>query len=565
MTIKKTEKTLDRHIIWALTKKNLQEHASAFKKGKFDVVGFLLKLVLVGVLIWVFVTFFGKFLTIYQTLSYGGAQNPQARLFELLSIVYSVLVVFMVLNGVSVISRNLFTADDLKLFSAMPIGAGNIYVAKMISIYGGQVLVSTVSVLTINLTVAANIAQGAWFWGVTAVLCLGLPLISIAIASLLAIPFNALMRFLHTKFLLYFITVTAVAAAGLFVYFYLLSGVKELLLGDELKYVFSQRIMKIIVGCANWLYPGRWIAEVLTKQNLVVSIVGIALVAIVGFSLSAILLKKTLGWILSARISGTEKFILPKRNVSKQRSGFFALVKKEFLQIFRTPTYVFSYLSVTVVMPMMVYFCMSIGSSLATKLIGVNCNLELAVFLTLLFGALTNVFCATNISRDGGMFFSIKTMPVGWKSVLFSKILLCMVVTTLSQLVSAAMLFGAGFLSAPLAVFVFVVGLLCGFAQICFATRFDFNHAKFSAEEDGTAAVSSGAVSIIAVLGMAVAVLLGGGVLLVHVFAALHKLQIEYLVYVGLSVASVLLCALSCFYLMFRFNKKYYQFGEGGI
>ena len=56
---------LDFSLLGALLRKNRQERAAAFKKGNFNAVGFIFRVLLTLVLIAVFVIFFGEFLEIY--------------------------------------------------------------------------------------------------------------------------------------------------------------------------------------------------------------------------------------------------------------------------------------------------------------------------------------------------------------------------------------------------------------------------------------------------------------------------------------------------------------------
>ena len=52
---------LDFSLLGALLRKNRQERAAAFKKGNFNAVGFIFRVLLTLVLIAVFVIFFGDF------------------------------------------------------------------------------------------------------------------------------------------------------------------------------------------------------------------------------------------------------------------------------------------------------------------------------------------------------------------------------------------------------------------------------------------------------------------------------------------------------------------------
>lgn len=555
----------DFSLLGAILRKQRQERASSFKKGYFDLVGFIMRVALIAAFLIIFIVFFGKFAEIYMSVKTDGAFNEQARLFELLSIAYSIVLVFLVIGGISQINRALFVSDDIKIFSAMPIGAKTLYVSKLITIYLGQVIFAVLTVLPVNLTVAVHAAQTGWYYGMTVLMCLLLPLISIAVASILALPYHAVKQYLKPRFLLNFIVVTAITALLFLLYAQVLKAVKELLLGDNLKYFFNERVMNSLQALVSGLYPGQWLANFMLKRERLYSGIGILVLLGVCLVFSLVFIRRILTRALQSRIAGSSHYIFPKHRLTGRRSVFSALVKKEFLQIFRTPSYMFSYFSVAVVMPLMVYFCMSVGTSLVVKLIGINCNTELALLLTLLFGALTNVFCSTNISREGTMLYAIKAMPVNYKSVFFAKVFFCMIVTTLSQFFSAGMLFVTGYVSGWIALFIFAVGLLCSFAQICFATRYDFNHARFSNDVDGEIIESGNTASTIIVLGIIASFLIGGSVLAMRMIFSLRGWGHSYLTYVAVGAVSLLAAAVAYYYLVRKLGKKYYEFSGGGL
>lgn len=558
---------IDFRVLGALLKKQRQERAVAFRKGNFDVVGFTLRIVLVLALIAVFVIFFGKFLDIYLAIRFGGVSDPNARLFELLSIVYSVILIAMIVNGISQINRALFAADDMKILSALPIGARTLYVSKLISIYLGQVLFSAVAVLPVNLTVAVHVQMDASFFVFTVLACLLLPLFSAGIASVLALPIHALRASLKSKYTLTFILVTFITAGLLFLYAYLLEGVKEMLLGDNLKYFFNEKVVSGIISVTAVLYPANLVANILLGRELLVSLIVIVVLLIVFAAVSALAIKMLLVRSLQSRVSGGTYGKGKRKELSAAHSPMAALMKKEFLLIFRTSNYMFSYFAVAVVMPLMVYFCMSIGSSLAIKLIAVDCNRELAIFLMLLFGSLANVFCTTNISRDGKMFYSVKAMPVSPKTVIFSKVLLCMIVTAVSQMFCSVLLSATGYLSLIDSVFLFFTGILFGFAQVCVATRIDFNHAKFFTEPDGEIKESGNTVSSVIVIGLLSAFAVGGTVLFVRMMFALRGFAAKY-AFLTFTIAggiALIMAVLGYWYLVRKLDKKYYSFSGGGL
>ncbi len=551
--------------VGTLLRKGAQERSSAYKKGNFDAFGFIIRWAIIVIFLAVFVIFFGRFTDIYLAVKTNGALQPEARMYELLSMVYTIILLFMVIGSVSQINRQFFDADDMKLLVAMPLGASTVFIAKLVSIYFNQLVISAACVLVVNIVVAAQMAQGAMFYVMTAVFCLVLPLISIAIGALVAMPFHAVKQFLKNRFVLYFIIITVLLAAGFYLYSVVLNAVRDMLLGDSLRFFFNERVMNFLQKLTTYLYPAVWCADILMGNNLVIAGLCLWGLVLVCLAISMLVIHRLMVWVMQSRIAGDVNFLRRKQTVAPKRNPFFALMKKDFLLIFRTPSYTFSYFSVAIIMPLMVYFCMTIGSSIVEKLIGMNCNLEIAVFLTLMFGSLTNVFCSTNISRDGEMFFSVKAYPLGYKQVFFSKVALCLLVTAISQLISATLLAAFGYVAWWQSLFILLGGLLCSFAQICFATRYDFNHAKFSTEEDGEIKESGNTVSVIIVVGMVSSFVIGGSVLLIRLLFALRLVAgLEFLTYLIVGVISAVIAVLSYLYVISKLGVRYREFSGGG-
>ena len=547
----------------ALLRKSTQERISAFKKGNFDGAGFFLRLALTGALALIFVLFFGKFAGVYLAVKSNGATNTEARLYELLTIVYFLLLVSSSLASAATLNRELFTKDDLKLFSAMPLKAQSVYLAGLISTFIGQFLFAVITVLPINIVAAMSAPQGMYFYGMTVLVCILLPLLSVAIGSVLSLPCYALFRYLKPRYLLTFIVVTLLAAVGFWGYSLLLSGVKELLLGDDLKYFFNERIITAIAQITANLYPANLLAGLVMRRGILRALFIICAAIAACLLLSLLFVRGMMLRAMQARIAG--RAAARRGKITKRHSPFTALMKKELLQIFRTPGYAFSCFSTAAILPLMVYFCMSVGGSLVKRLIGIETGSELALLLTLLFGSLTNVFCATNISREGENFYCIKALPVGAGVVMGAKVVFCLIVSALAQAVSALILWLTGFVPWQIALYLFGVGTLFAFAQICFSTRYDFSHAKFSTEEDGEAR-ASGAAQI--VLGILFALMIGGSTLIFKLYSALRLSGGSGLVGAGyfLSGSLTLLLALAAlYYLVRRLPEKYYHFSGGGI
>lgn len=560
---------IDFQVVRTLLRKQRQERRYGFRKGNFDLVGLLLRIALVAVFITFFVLFFGQFARIYVAIPTNNRVDEMQRLYEMLTIAYTVVLVLMVVSGMSAIVSELFLADDVKIFSGMPVSASSLFIAKLIGIYRGQFVFAAAAILTVNISLFLVLPQGVWFIIMTLLACAIFPIISIAIASILALPFYALRQFLQPRFVLMFITVTLVAAFAIVLYSIILGAVKGLMLGGrDISEFFNGEVMDTIRVVVSFCYPCNWLASFLLGHEFIVSSIGIIILLAICIFTALFIIRGVLIRAMQSRISGDENFMHSEQPITEEGSVFAALLKKEFVQIFRTPSYMFSYFSVAILMPLMVYFLMDVGASMLTEQFGLDCSLELAIFLTLLFSALTNIFCSTNISREGTMFYSLKALPVSPTQFFLSKIFFCMIVTVISQIFSALMLGFTSQLAWGPALFVCLIGIIFSFGQICFATRYDFNHARFSTEDDGEIKESSGTVSTIIVLGMVVAFAVGIGLLILRMYLSTHSditFDFGWLSYVLSLGVSLAIAIFSFIYLTEKLNRRYYEFSGGGL
>lgn len=552
-------------VLAALINKQRLEKLYIFRRGNFDILGFIIKLILAAAIVALFAIFFGRFADIYLKVKEGGVENIPLRANELVTILYGVVILFMTVSGLTAISREIFEADDIKLFSAIPVGAGALFGSKLITIYLGQFLISLAVTLTINLTLAARLAVGAAYYAVTGAICVLLPLITIALAALLIIPYYFIKLALKDRFLINFLLVSAVLGVMFYLYAIVLNGVKDMLLGEDLRYFFNESVMIKIAKASSLLYPARWIAGIMLGTSQLESWFGLLGVTAACMALSLAIIRLVLTKAMQSRMQGSERIMAGKNKLSKGKSVTLALIKKEFLQIFRTSSYMFSCFSVAIIMPLMVYFCESISTALATTLVGMEFNLELALFLTILFGSLTNIFCATNISRDGYMFYVVKALPIDGRMVFMTKITLCLGVTALSQAVSATLVTAMGYIAWYQGIFVFAVGMLFSLTNILIATRYDFDHAHFSTEDDGEIKESSNAVSVIIALGLLMSFVVGASIFAVKAVTQLKGQDLGYLTYVMAGAMAAVFAALAMAYMLVGVRKKYYEFEGGGI
>ncbi|MEG2456422.1 MAG: hypothetical protein RSB08_01220 [Clostridia bacterium] len=551
-----------------LLKKQFIEKFSNFKrhKNKIDVLGALLSLFLAVMIIGLVIVVFSKFLKVYCNIRIDGVYDVLRRQAELLTIIYFIIFIVGIFSGAKAINYAIFEADDLKILMVLPIKSTTLFVSKMLYIYFKQIAVSIFTIVPINVAFAIVVPQGGQFITMTAIMCLIFPLLTLIVSSVICLPMFYVKRFVQNKYLMSLLIVTTLLGIAFWGYSEILQFIKQIMISGDIAFFFNEKIMTDIINITKYLFPSNIIANVLLGINLGKNLAIILCFALVGTVLGGLVVNALFSSAIKMRAKSSFR---PIFNVSKlkhkQHSLIGALFNKEFNQIYRTPDYAFSYFSTAIIMPLMVYFCMSIGKDLLQSLIFIESNLELAILVVLMFSVLTNTFCATNISREGKAFYAMKTMPISQQSIVFSKILFCSIISIVTVGISCLIVGIAGYTSALETVFLLFIAILISEAQICFATRNDFNHPRFLYEDDAEVKESNSTISTVIVLGLFIAAVLGGMNLYISVFygarGGAEKAQLISMLV--LSLLSLIVFFASIAYLLIGLDKTYAKLGEG--
>ena len=552
-------------MIGVLLRKQIHENLSYFKRNRrnIDVVGMFLSLALIAIVLFVIATVFKQFIEKYSTIRIDNVLDVQARLYEIMTIVYEIVLLISVFGSTSALTRAIFESDDRNVLIVLPIRPQAIFIAKMVSVYFSQAILAVCVTLPLVIVFAQVTAQSIMFIVISTLASLLIPFISLGIASILCLPFYFIKRFFQSKYILFLVVVTAIAAVLFVGYAKVLSFFENLMVSGDIKFFFSQEVMEFIINLTDKLVPANFLARLVfgvePLKNAIILLIIIAVLGVIGFIVEYLLYNAA----VKIRVQNNDGIVFHAKKISRPRTVVSGLISKELGSIIFTPDYAFQYISVAAILPVMVYLCMGLGESLLAQLLHLEMNFEIALLLTVLFGSLTNTFCAINISREGRSFYMQKTLPIRYSKMLGVKIGLNFVVTMLSVGISTLVITLQGFIEPMEAVFVFAVGIILGLAQICFATRKDLNHPYFPTEEDNTVKESNGNVSTIIILGMIISLVVGGVPLVYSVLDSLKGDGIAYFTYLFAGGLSVVVLIASLLYTFIGIKSKFERLSEG--
>lgn len=550
-----------------LMKKYFIEVFSVFKRDrkKADWLGVATTGVLVVAFIAGLIFVLSIFAKQYTDVRFHNVLDVATRQHELLTLIYSVLLVIGVFSGVKYLNFSIFESSDKNILITLPIKSSVLFLSKLAVVYIRQFAVTAVIILATNLTFGIVNHLGAYYVVMSVLMCFIFPLITISISSVFCLPVYFFKRLVQSKYVTYLILVTAAMGIIFWGYSEILAFVQTLVTTGEVKFLFNERTMLTIMEIVKYAYPCNMIANVLLGINVGESI-GIFVAILVGVMAVGLIIVQQF-YVKAIHVRTFEKTnfkALNKNFAHKRRTRFHALLEKEFLLVLRTPSYAFQYFSVAITMPLMVFFCMDIGSNLLSGLIMVESNFELALFLVLVFGGLTNTFCATNISREGPAFCALKSTPIPWKEFITVKIVFCSIVTVISLIASVVVVNALGYIASWEAAVLFFIALIISEAQICFATRKDLDRPNFSEDDDCEVRESNTTVSTIVIATLLTSVVIGGVSLYESIFYGNYRGMDVSNVIVGIAfgVAAALLSACLA-YLVIGIEKKFKQLTGG--
>lgn len=516
------------------------------KKDRIDVIGaalsFLITILILGVFVYLLYTVVQNYVTIklYDERLGIITSNPTARTVELLNVIYTVIIVALGAMMLEKMRSTLARQTDKVLFLRMPLQQQTIFLSKLATLLISNYITAFILIIPINSIFWWSLKPGPIFWLYTIIVWLLLPMVSFLIASLLLVPYIKIVEFVSNKYLIMFVLFSGALVGAFLLYAEVLEIVQNLLETGSIKFLFNSEFISTLKLLKDITYPANCFAYI-AVGDMTVSNIGIGGKNLTFFAISLVItitlavlaifvvyfVSKKLYYITLYK-NETQKKVRNKTTALFRTTKFAALLRKEFIAVFREPQNLFSYFAIATAMPVMVYSCYTLFESLIKNALGFNVSFALALIVILIFSILTNTFCATNVSRDGELALKVKMFPVRASKLLFAKVFFCSIVSSLSVIGSSALLYiakvhfntGDQIMVEPRDLLVItVIGVVFSLSHIFVATRLDLNHAKVMASPQEIEEESSRTIAKTVFIGLILALVAGVSSLLVTVFA----------------------------------------------
>ena len=458
----------------------------------------LFTIVLLGAVIYAIYWVAGLFFEMFET---GG------MLYEALVLLVTAIFIFMLFTGISSTIKVLYYKGDNEILMRYPVSGAEVFISKTLFLFLSQFIVTTVVMAPFLVAYASVSGLGAAFYVKIPVPILLMVFINFFLSNILAIPIMHLTNRIRNKFILIIIGLAILVTAGFALYMLLFNSMVTYM-NDTAFSVFSDDMVAVIETVAKWLIPAKYFADVMVGKELYIAYP--ALIGMLGLTLIGMifiiyfLYAKTL--LNNVEVEGSAFKHVTK---NRRRPIFVTLLRKEFLQVFRSVNYSFQYFVLACAMPVMIYFCNEITGRLGENQIGEQIALGMTMLVMLIFATVITSFAATSTSREGDNFYHTKVAPVSIQKQLFAKFTMFFLVSFAANAVCAVVLYFTKQVNLTDAIWLFVMVELVAIAETLIAMRMDIAHPYFNLSGEGEVVNNNASTTLAVAMGFAVAVVIG--------------------------------------------------------
>ena len=311
------------------------------------------------------------------------------------------------------IITTMYLSKDNELLMVLPIKFNEIFVSKILVLYVSDLIFTFTYLLPVFITVGI-LGQLSHVYYITAALLVPiLPVLPIAIASLLSIPTMLAVRFLKKHVSLSVAVILVIVAVVFIAYMQIVTNMSGAFNIADRQIESSLKINQTIREWGAKIFGYYHLAQSLFSFSLIYYPLVFFVISLIIFCVCFLLIRPFYFKIatMSTENGGGEN---ARAKAFKCRKPFTALLLNEIRSVFRSPSYLFQYFLFPLFMPLIVYVYDKLLISIAVNQAGQNMIIGSHVLVLSIIALMSNTISSTAISREGGTFYIAKCAPVSF-------------------------------------------------------------------------------------------------------------------------------------------------------
>ena len=402
---------------------------------------------------------------------------------NVLVFIFTIMMLLSIITCSFGLMKSFYFARDNQILLTFPVTKTKIFISKLIVYYINELIKSVTFILPLFIAFGAVNGLPFYYYPWLLVCLFIVALVPVALGALFSIPLMGIAIVLKKNRIVELVSVAVFI--GLVTW-----GIVALIniIPEDINIVGSWGtlfwdIQDFLAGFAKIFYPFTCLttmmvgtvvnlsAQIFTLNTLIylVSfIVGIAIVLGLSF-----LIARPLFFKMASKPFEYQKKIIENEYKNHKLPSFWSGVKKEFIDIMRTPTKLYTLLLIAIGLPVAILFLNRIFSAMSVRLAGTYMTIAFNILIIVLFSLSSNSALAKVYSEEGNAHYLYKTNPQKYYISLLPKLVINWVVMICS-IIAATLVFES---FAGLSVFNTIMLILC---LLCLFT----GHLFWSAEMD---------------------------------------------------------------------------------
>ncbi len=420
-------------------------------------------------------------------LTYAIANTLENDLLIIIVLFAQVLQFFVALNQILKSQQN---SKEIKELLMVPARNEVLYLSKIVYLYLKQLMTYILVLSPVLITWGVMTAQGIYFYLMLLPVLALLPIIPLLLASVASFPMLKFTSFLKSNFYVNFILFSLIIAVGFYYYIELLKVVIELFQNQGVASFLSLTDIAYLQNITSKIYISVLFKNILTGSLLFKSLLVMLSISLFCFLLVFYLAKKYYRKLMWGVADSEINYGFKNTKLRKLPLNLNLLLK-EFKTVFRNYNHSFSFFTIGLATPLIVFLSSKALSEFSFAKTNISIYPPLSLFLLLIFITLTTSFSATTITREGQSFLLTKSLPIKAKRQVKVKMLFYMIIEFVAVFVSVFALYLANLISVLDFVLIVFAVLIIVYGGICSSINLDIKNPKYKDIKNSNSALTN--------------------------------------------------------------------------
>ena len=334
----------------------------------------------------------------------------------------------------------LYNSKDNSILLSYPAKHNEVFVSKLVVAYIGEFMKNLYFVLPLFISFGILNSQGAWYYISSILMLVIIPVFPVFIGALLSIPLSYVKKLLQKCPILYVVLILGFIIGTFFVVLALVNAIPKPLRLVAMYTKFVNGFMSFVASANKFALFYIFITNIMYSANVLLNLLWLVLI-MVGVVVLTNYVSMPLYFSLASKAN--EHSTKAKKKFAKssnQKPTLYAFISKEIKLTFRNFNKVINDYTLIIAMPIVLFIMNAAFSAIPLTTLGKCMVTGFNVIVGLSLATACNTQSATAITVEGGEFVLLKTAPSKTSNMVWAKLIINFVVSTVFIVFSAMLM-----------------------------------------------------------------------------------------------------------------------------